>query len=111
KSRIIAANFGGAVQCLERLFFFAGRNLDFAQALISLDVAWIKRDRLVGIIDRLISFLKIFGINKRELKIRIGPVGVGLDGIFQNIDRLRKVILPREQDSYSRGAFGLAGID
>jgi len=65
--------------------------------LISLYVSWIQRDGTIGVIDGLIRFLEILRIDKSELAVRIGIVRICFNCVLQNVDGLRKIILPLVQ--------------
>ena len=59
--------------------------------------AGFKSDGPVGIIDSLIRFLEILRINECQLLIRIGILRVCLDCIFQDVNRLWKILLLYQQ--------------
>ena len=96
---------------MARFFLFPGRQFDFAETLISFDVTRIECDGSVGVIDGLVGFLEILRIDKGELEIRIRLIGIGFDRVFQDIDRLRKIVLPCQQSGHTRCQLGLAWID
>ena len=111
KSCIAARSFCSTLQNFECFFFFSRRQLDFAKTLISLDVSRIQCDRPVRILDSLVRFLEILRIDKSELAVRLGVVRVCFDRVFQNVNRLWKIILPDQQSGHARREVGLTRID
>ena len=78
--------------------------------VISIYISRIQRNGAIGIINGLVRFLEILRIDERQLPIRLGVVRVRLDGVLQNINRLRKILLPYEQSRHARGELRLARI-
>ena len=108
---IVTANFCGALQSLERLFFLSCCNFDFDQTLVTVHVCRIQGDSAIGIIDRLIRFLQIPRIDKSELLIRLGIVRVCFDCVFQHVNRLWKIVLLYQQTGHAASELRLARID
>ena len=84
---------------------------DFDEPLVTFHVSGIQSDGTIGIINRLVRFLQIPGVDKSELLIRLGVIRVCLDCVFQHVDCLRKIILLYQQPGHTRGELRLAGID
>ena len=80
--RIAALPFGRPLQRLSRFFFVTDRLVNLIETLISIDIGGIEADGMVYIIDGLLGFLQVFGVNEGELEIGLGRLGVGFDGVF-----------------------------
>src|SRR5207244_2799279 len=95
--RVVISDFGCPIERLERLLFITGSERDFTKAFVGVEVARIKRDGSIGIVDGLVSASKIFCRDECQLQQRSGSVRVCFNRVFQNIDRLWKIILSRKQ--------------
>ncbi len=88
-----------------------GRQLDLAQPLIGLDILRSELNGPSRILQRLLVFLEIFGVNMSELQIGSGLFRLRFDRVFQNVDCRRIIAIACEEKGDTRGELYLAWIE
>jgi hypothetical protein len=111
KDGIIIGGRGGPVQRLQGSFLISSRERNFTKPFVSVDVMRFEHDSTINVIKGLIGPSKIFCVDERKLQQRFRSTRIRFDGVFQNVDRLRKIILPRKQYRDARSQIRPPWID
>ena len=88
-----------------------GRQLDLAEPLIGLDILRSELNGPNRILQCLLVFLEIFGVNMSQLQIGSGLLRLRFDRVFQNVDRRRIIAIACEEKGDTRGELDLAWIE